>query len=133
MTRRRASPTSSTLRCNTTSIIKDLIYHIPVVVFQFIILIVLTGGAEFTVWKKDTRHISKLETNNLSFFLMVHYFVLENAGSSNQRDFFLQNSLVLRICRIRVTAKTFPTRANFFLQSSSLFLGAFVSSVVIKS
>ena len=47
MTGRWASPTCSMLRCNTASRMKDLIYHIPVVFFQFIILIVLIGGAEF--------------------------------------------------------------------------------------
>ena len=41
-------------------------------------------------------HISKLETNSLSFF--YGSFVLEYAGLSNQRDFFLHGSLVLRIC-----------------------------------
>ena len=53
---------------------KDLIYHIQVVFFQFIILIVLTGGAESTMWKKGTHYIIKLQTNSLSFFLIVYLF-----------------------------------------------------------
>ena len=52
MTRRWASPTCSMPRRNTASIMKNLIYHIPVVFFQFIILILLTGGAEFPCGKK---------------------------------------------------------------------------------
>ena len=73
MTRRWASPTCSMPRRNTASM-KDLIYHISVVFFQCIILIVLTGGTEFTVWKKGTHYVIKLETNSLSFFLMVCLF-----------------------------------------------------------
>ena len=52
----------------------DLIYHIPVVFFLSIILIVFTGGAEFTVWQNGTQHASKLEINSLSVFLVVHLF-----------------------------------------------------------
>ena len=72
MTRRRASPIYSTFRGNTASIMKDLIHHIPVVFFQFIILIVLTSGAKFTVWKKGTHHIIKLETYR---FLFSSWFI----------------------------------------------------------
>ena len=81
---------------------KDLIYHIPVVFFRFIIFIVLIEGVEFTVWKKGTHHIIKLETNSLSFFHLPRgSFVLEYAGLSNQRDYFLHGTLTLRTCLIQ--------------------------------
>ena len=75
-----------------------MIYCISVVVFQSIVLIVLTNGAEFILWQNGTI----LANWKLTVILFPHgLFVLEyhTAGLSNQRKFFLHGSLVLRQAR----------------------------------
>ena len=71
-----------------------------------------------------------------SFFLHGS-FVLKYTDSSNQRDSFLYGSLVLRICPIKsveyaCTQKSLQQEQTFFLQCSSLFLCATVSSLLNK-
>ena len=75
-----------------------------------------------------------METDSVVFFSYVS-FVLKHADSSNQCDFFLHGSLVLQKCPIKSVEyawpqKTFATRAFFFLQCSSFFLRASVSSLL---
>ena len=134
MTRRWASPTCSALRRNTASIMKDLIYHIPVVFFQFANLIELTGGAEFTLWKKGTNRIVKLETYSLSFFLMVYLFRNMPVRTISVNFFFTVHSfheyVQLNQSNTR-DRKIFSNKSKFF--SSMLFFRAFVPSLGIKS
>ena len=69
---RWAPPTRYTHRRYTASIMKDLIYHIPVVFFQFIVFIVLTGGAEFTVWQNGAIFVNW----KLTICLFSSWFIL---------------------------------------------------------
>ena len=74
----------------------------------------------------------------LSFFSSQFIF-LEYTDSSNQRDFFSSRltraeNMSIQISRIRVTPKkTSEQEQAFFLQCSSLFLRASVSSLLLNS
>ena len=64
-------------------------------------------------------------------------FFLEYANSSNQRDFFLLDSLALRIysnqiSRIRVTAKKFRNKNQLFFFNALLFLSVRLFLVYYK-
>ena len=97
----------------------DLIYHIPVVFFQSIILLP-RGGAKFTVRKNGTISISwKLTVCRFPYGL----FVLEYADSSNPRDFFLHSSLVLRYVQSNLS----NTRDLKKLRKSKLFASMLLS------
>ena len=82
----------------------------------------------------DSIFISRLESDSFVSFL-YGWISYKNADSSNQRDFFLHGSLVLRICLIksvkRVTARNLRNKCKvFFLQRSCLFVHMSVSCLL---
>ena len=111
------------------------IHHIPVFIhhIQSFVLMVLTGGAEFTVWQNGTIDFLLVDWKLTVFSFIFHgSFVLEYADSFNQRDFVLHGSLVLQICPIKSTVKNLRNKSKFFfLQSFSLFPRSFVFSLLI--
>ena len=119
------------------------IYHIPVVFFQYFILIAPFRGAKFIVWQNgniDFLFVVDWKLTVLSFFLHGS-FVLEYTDSSNQRYIFLRGSGFTRstnmsnqISRIHVTAKNLCNKSKpFFFHALLFFPRVCFLSTKIKS
>ena len=81
--------------------------------------------------------VNSLSANWQFCLFFLRFFFLWYADSSNQRDFFLFGSRTLRIFPIKLVKyawlhKKTLHEQKFFLQCSSLFLRAFVSSLLNK-
>ena len=113
--------TRYTLRRNAASIMKDLIYCIPVVFLQFIILIVLTGGDEFTVWQNGTILVNWKPAVCLfsSWFICSRICRFVQSAWLFSSWFTRSTNMSKQISRIHLTAKTLRNKSKLF--SSMLF------------